>query len=58
MHSVIVERCLWRDVCDICGKMFPNVVAFNDQLRKLHVQEYPCNQCVNQYKSANAHEDS
>ena len=55
MHSVVVERGLWRDVCDICGKMFPNVVAFNDHVKKLHeLQDYPCNQCDNKYKSANA----
>ena len=55
MHGVVVERCLRRDVCDICGKMFPNVVAFNDHVKKLHeLQDYPCNQCDNKYKSANA----
>ena len=41
-----------RKFCDVCGKMYPNVLAYNDHVRKYHLHEYPCNQCHNKYSSA------
>ena len=36
-----------RKFCDVCGKTYPNVLVYNDHVRKYHLHEYPCNQCHN-----------
>ena len=41
-----------RKFCDVCGKTYPNVLVYNDHVRKYHLKEYPCNQCHNKYSSA------
>ena len=53
IHEVLPKKftAVTRKFCDICGKMFPNKLVYNDHVRKYHFKEYPCNQCQNKYSS-------
>ena len=38
-----------RKFCDVCGKTYPNVLVYNEHVRKYHLHEYPCH---NKYSTA------
>ena len=38
-------------LCNSCGKTYPNLLSFNEHVKKYHSQEFPCSKCGAKFNS-------